>query len=524
MKNYMEAGWFYSPRQIASYIPRRFVTLKPPRNKLRSPIAVLRELDLHQWLMFTVGFLGWTWDAFDFFTVSLTVTEIAADFDEDAASVTWGITVTLMLRSVGALISGVFSDRYGRKWPFIVNLFLFIVLELGSGFCQNLSQFLAVRSLYGIAMGGLFGPAAATALEDLSYDARGVLSGFFEMGYAIGYLLAAAFYRALVPTTTHGWRSLFWFGAGPPVLIIAFRLCLPETNYFQVMKAEREARNRLEHADSGGATAGRANGFRAFLKDSAKSLKDNWVLFIFLVVIMSGFNAISHGSQDFYPTFLKSQLGKTPTQVTIITVVGQAGAFIGANIVGYFSTFTGRRLSMMITCVIGAALIPGYILPRNMDLVATVFFEQLCVGGVWGPIPIYLVEVNPPTLRTLLVGFTYQLGNLVSSASATIQATIGERYPLPPGPDGEERFNYGKVIAIFLGAVWAYLLLFLFLGPEMSPEERAAEAEHAKYLENLRAQGVSLKEIGEEMALKGKKDEEDNRSVSPHRSGEKELA
>ena len=63
----------------------------------------------------------------------------------------------------------------GRKWPFIINLSLFIVLELGSGFCQNLSQFLAVRSLYGIAMGGLFGPAAATALEDLSYDARGVL-------------------------------------------------------------------------------------------------------------------------------------------------------------------------------------------------------------------------------------------------------------------------------------------------------------------------------------------------------------
>lgn len=331
-------------------------------------------------------------------------------------------------------------------------------------------------------------------------------SGFFEMGYAIGYLLAAAFYRALVPTTTHGWRSLFWFGAAPPVLIIIFRLCLPETNYFQVMKAEREARTRMEQADSGGAPVKDA-GIRSFLKDSGRSLKENWVLFCFLVVIMSGFNAISHGSQDFYPTFLKSQLGMNPTQVTVITVVGQAGAFIGANIVGYFSTFIGRRLSMMITCFIGGALIPGYILPRNMSLVATVFFEQMCVGGVWGPIPIYLVEVNPPTLRSLLVGFTYQLGNLVSSASATIQATIGERYPLPPGPDGEERFNYGKVIAIFLGAVWAYLILFLFLGPEMSPEEREREAEQAKYFERLRRDGASLREIGEEMARKGKEKE-----------------
>jgi hypothetical protein len=36
----------------------------------------------------------------------------------------------------------------------IACLCLFIVLELATGFTQNLRQFLAVRSLYGIAMGG----------------------------------------------------------------------------------------------------------------------------------------------------------------------------------------------------------------------------------------------------------------------------------------------------------------------------------------------------------------------------------
>lgn len=65
-----------------------------------------------------------------------------------------GLTVTLMLRSVGALVFGTLSDRYGRKWPMIINLALFIVLELASGFCNTLPQFLGVRSLYGIAMGG----------------------------------------------------------------------------------------------------------------------------------------------------------------------------------------------------------------------------------------------------------------------------------------------------------------------------------------------------------------------------------
>ncbi|KAJ5335297.1 hypothetical protein N7452_007700 [Penicillium brevicompactum] len=498
MRNHMAAGWFYSPSQIFRYFATRASSLKPPKNQLRNPVAILRELTSHQWLMFTAGFLGWTWDSFDFFTVSLCITEISESFGVSYSDVSWkGMTVTLMLRSVGAIIFGVLADRYGRKWPMIINLFLFIVLELCSGFCQNLPQFLGVRALYGIAMGGLFGPAAATALEDLPYEARGLLSGLFEMGYATGYLLAAAFYRALVPTTSHGWRSLFWFGAGPPLLIIIFRWYLPETNQFQVMKAEREAR-----ANAGSGDTARAMGLKVFLRDAGRALRENWVLFIYLIVLMTGFNSCSHGSQDFYPTFLKDQVGMDATQTTVVTVVGQIGALIGGCTIGYISTFFGRRLTMLVSCVFGGAIIPAYILPRNMSLAACAFFEQFFVGGVWGPMPIHLLELSPNALRSLMVGLTYQLGNLGSSASATIQSIIGERFPLPPGPSGKVRFDYGKVIAIFMGAVWAFILFFLFLGPEMSQEERDEEAEAALQLESLRKQGVSLAEIGQHQIKK----------------------
>lgn len=338
----------------------------------------------------------------------------------------------------------------------------------------------------------MFGPAAATALEDLPYDARGLLSGLFEMGYAMGYLLAAAFYRALVPTTPEGWRSFFWFGAGPPVLMIIYRWWLPETNHFQVIKAEREARAR-----AGGSTEkSRSKEFRVFVRDAGRALRGNWVLFVYLVVLMTGYNSCSHGSQDFYPTFLKDQVQMDETQTAIITVVGQIGALLGGMTIGYISSFLGRRLTMMIACLFGGAIIPAYTMPRNMSLTAAAFFEQFFVGGVWGPMPIHLVELSPPELRTLMVGFTYQLGNLASSASATIQAIIGLRYPLKPLPDGTPRFDYGKVIAIFMGAVWAFVLFFLFWGPEMSQEERSEEAAAAKHLERLRAEGVSLAEIG----------------------------
>jgi SHS family lactate transporter-like MFS transporter len=274
----MAAGWFYSPSQIGRYLLSRPTSLKPPLTRLRNPISILKELDRHQWLMFLVGYLGWTWDAFDFFTVSLNVTAIAKDFNVSVADVSWGITVTLMLRSVGALIFGTIADRYGRKWPMIINLGFFVVLELGAGFCQNLSQFLALRALYGIAMGGLFGPAAATALEDLPYEARGLLSGLFEQGYATGYLLAAIFYRALVPTTPNGWRSLFWFGAGPPIFIMIFRYYLPETNAFLVHKAEREAKHQLSLQNGNiceGQSIKKSSPLRSFMKETTRAFKEN---------------------------------------------------------------------------------------------------------------------------------------------------------------------------------------------------------------------------------------------------------
>lgn len=61
----------------------------------------------------------------------------------------------------------------------------------------------------------------------------------------------------------------------------------------------------------------------------------------------------------------------------------------------------------------------------------------------------HLSELSPPVLRAFFYGVTYQLGNLASSASSTIEATIGERFPLAAGPDGESRYDYGKVIGNF---------------------------------------------------------------------------
>ncbi|KAF7121736.1 hypothetical protein CNMCM5793_009288 [Aspergillus hiratsukae] len=437
---------------IGQYLVTRVSTLKPPMNHAPNPFKALTLLNRQQWLFFLVAFLGWTWDAFDFFTVSLTASGLAETFNKSISDITWGITLVLMLRSVGAITFGIASDRWGRKWPFVVNNILFIVLELGTGFCQTYNQFLATRALFGIAMGGLYGNAAATALEDCPLEARGIISGLLQQGYAFGYLLATAFARGLVNTTPHGWRPFYWFAAGPPVLIIIFRLCLPETEAFRQRQAIRaEVR--------GGVTS-------TFFEEGKVALKRHWLLLVYLVLLMAGFNFMSHGSQDLYPTMLTNQFKFSPNAVTVTQVVANLGALSGGTLCGWASQIFGRRFSIILVAIVGGALLYPYTFVETKSVMAAAFFQQFCVQGAWGIIPIHLMELAPGSIRTFAVGTSYQLGNLVSSASSTIESTIGERFPLPPTEKVKHRYDYGKVICIFMGCVYAYVIIITFFGPE----------------------------------------------------------
>lgn len=174
----------------------------------------------------------------------------------------------------------------------------------------------------------------------------------------------------------------------------------------------------------------------------------------------------SHGSQDIYPTLLENQYRFSQNAVTVIQVVANLGALAGGVTVGYISQVFGRRFTLISACMAGGALLYPYTFIPNHFIMIAAFFEQFCVQGAWGIIPIHLMELSPDGLKTFIVGTAYQLGNLASSASPTIQATLGERFPIPSKDDDIERYEYGKVVCIFMACVYVYVIVFVFLGPE----------------------------------------------------------
>lgn len=492
---------------IRRYLITRLTDLIPSKKNIRenkgqlNPLKGLSLIKGKQSLMILSAFLGWSWVAYDFFTISMNITELSKQFGKSVKDITWGITLVLMLRSVGSIIFGYLGDRYGRKWPLILNLLLVCFLEIGTGFVQTYQQFLGVRAVFGILLGGVYGNAAATALDDCPMEARGIVSGFLQQGYTFGYLMAVVFKRAIADNSSKHWRAMFWFGSGVMFIIVIFRTFLPETKAFhQAMKAT--AFNRTHGIQE-----------VSFIKKAVSALKSYWLMVIYLVLLMAGFNFMSHGSQDLYPTLLTVRYSFSEDKSTVTNCVANIGAMCGGIIIAHLSNFAGRRLSIIICCIAGGALIYPWAFVSSSAINAGAFFLQFFIQGAWGIVPVHLSELAPPSFRSFVVGLAYQLGNLTSAASSTIESTLGERFPMI-SPSGKHIYDYATVMAIFVGCVFVYVVFITFIGPE----RRNMSFEMTD--KQIKNKDPDVDEFDQETAVKyiepSSNDEEANIGISTH--------
>ncbi|GAA5820011.1 hypothetical protein JCM11251_005447 [Rhodosporidiobolus azoricus] len=428
---------------------------KPPKASEResvNPIALLRSLTLIQWALFISGWLAWTADAVDFFSVSLANHRLTEFFDKPLKTVTTSITLTLLFRPLGAIIFGLLSDRFGRKYPLCADLVCCGVLSLATAHVKTFGAFLAVRCLFGIAMGGIWGLSASLALENMPVQARGLFSGILQQGYAVGYLIACVINLTAVENH-NDWRILFWFAAAFSFFGALIRLLLPESAYF---------REKQEAEKAAGNTTSSSEKSRIFLRSAWDALKLHWVRCIFAVCLMTGFNFFSHGSQDVYPSYVQESKGLSAHLSTVATIIGNCGAIAGGTVAGYVSQFLGRRLTIIVMCIWTCCFIPLWYLPTSFGgLAAGAFFVQFGVQGAWGVVPIYLSELSPVAFRAVWPGVAYQLGNMVSSASAQIEATAGSNIRT-----ADDKPNYGLIGTILISVVAGWLIGCCLIGAE----------------------------------------------------------
>jgi len=378
------------------------------------------------------SFLGWMLDAFDFFLMVFVFSDVAKEFGVSITTVTVAITLTLAMRPLGALIFGRLADHYGRRPMLVIAVLAYSVLELLSGLAPNLMSFLVLRALFGIAMGGEWGIGSSLTMETIPPRWRGWVSGLLQSGYPTGYFCATIAFYLVYPLV--GWRALFMFGALPALLLVPYiHINVQESPDWVVRQAAPRA-------------------------SLVSVVRRHVGLTIYAIILMTAFNFFSHGTQDIYPNiFLGVQHGFDHATITTIALVYNAGAIIGGIAFGMLSQHIGRRVTIVLACLLCLPVIPFWAFGSTaLTLAIGAFFMQICVQGAWGVIPAHLNELSPPSIRATFPGVVYQLGNLFASFNATLQAGIGASMDK----------NYSWALAGVAGVVAVVIALLVGFGVE----------------------------------------------------------
>lgn len=406
-------------------------------------IRLLKLLDRNQRNTFVACFLGWALDAFDFFLLTFVIVPMAHDFGRTVADLSYAITITLAMRPVGAFIFGLLGDRFGRRIPLMIDIIFYSLMELLTAFSPNYTVLLVFRALYGIGMGGEWGLGASLAMETLPTQARGLFSGILQQGYAFGYLLAAVVYWIVFPF--FGWRGLFIAGALPAILVLYIRARVPESPVWL----------RQQH------TMG------DFWSQLLIVLKRHWALFLYVVLLMTAFNAMSHGTQDMYQTFLGEQRHYGVTQKAVTGSIYAFGAICGGTVFGHLSQKWGRRRAIILCAAFGIVLIPLWVFsPGYTLLVIGGFAMQFMVQGAWGIVPVHLNELSPNAARGTFPGLAYQLGNLLAANTAVVEAQLANHFR-----DVNGHPDYAKALGLFALVIFFALILLAAIGPERRGKE-----------------------------------------------------
>lgn len=379
---------------------------RPPRERLNAD----------QRSSFLAAELGWTMDAFDYFIVVLVYAEIGKDFGVSLEKMAFLTTVTLVMRPVGALLFGLWADRAGRRIPLIADVCFYATVGFLCAFAPNFTVLLVLRLLYGIGMGGEWGLGAALAMEKIPASRRGFFSGLLQEGYSFGYLMAALAYLLVHSALGLSWRWLFALSILPALISLIVRVRVRESEVWEnAQHAMRSTRTRLRDVVFNAAIIRR---------------------FIYLVLLMTAFNWMSHGTQDVYPTFLKATdnggAALAASTATWIAVIYNVGAIIGGLIFGTLSSRYGRRYTIAFCAILGLPIIPLFAWSHGAAMLCLgAFLMQVFVQGAWGVIPAHLTEMSPDAIRGFYPGVTYQLGNCLAAFNLPIQQALAASHGYP---------------------------------------------------------------------------------------------
>jgi MFS family permease len=337
-------------------------------------------------MIFTVCLLGWTLTNVDQSLFGYAIPGIRAEFDKDLTAIGRILSLSFLLAAVFAVFMGILADKYGRKNVFVGTLGTSALL-VGLHYWVPNFLTLEILRILGFAVSIGLAPIVVTYTSEAAPARyRGLMTGFLQCGYPIGWFLAAMIAAPIM--SNYGWRAIFLPALiVVPIAIILSRF-LPESRRFE------DAKNAKVEAEQN------AQPWTARIRAVfAPEIRRRTLLCSTIYFMVGGAYA---GTAFYFPSFFAEVRGYDAETATLVVGIsygiGILG-YLGSSLVGEF--VTTRRNTIVIWLWLGALAMCGLIwIPTTFagdvlwfSLMAAFFYGANAVMGT------FLTEQFPTHMR-----------------------------------------------------------------------------------------------------------------------------
>jgi MFS transporter, SP family, sugar:H+ symporter len=203
----------------------------------------------------SVAAIGGFLFGFDSAVINGTVTAVQKAFNSNSLGSGFSVASMLLGCAFGAFYAGKWADKYGRKPVMIMAALYFIISAIGSGLATNVTLFVIVRLIGGVAVGAASVIAPAYISEVAPARLRGRLSTLQYMGIVLGILIAflsnyiigslSGGASSVFLWGFEGWAWMFWVEVIPAALYLILAFVIPESPRYLIANKEDEKAKKV---------------------------------------------------------------------------------------------------------------------------------------------------------------------------------------------------------------------------------------------------------------------------------------
>ncbi len=389
--------------------------------------------------LYVGGLVGWIMAIWDLTIMVLLVIPISSLFFPDSGSfmaVTATISIylaTSVFRSAGGFIFGHIGDIFGRRLSMVISLMGIGGASVLTGFLPTYSQagyfsivlLVILRAMVGLFAGGEYGNSAVIVVENAPDNKKGIWGALMQIGFPIGFILAALTYLVVLfytgidsfssPSYTAGWRVVLWVGIIPLIAGVVIRLAMPESYLWQNLKDSGKVEKSPLKSIFG-------------KRETRNSFFNAWIG-------MTGFAIAYWLTAGFLPTLLPRFAGIDPPTSIYVLMIALSSSLLAYIIIGWMGDRYGSRRAIYFFSILGiifsVPMLYLLLLPSSGLVIKTLAASILTftVTGAWGIFPSYLSDKFPAPIRVTGVGSTFNSGFLIGAWGSTFALMLAGATP-----------------------------------------------------------------------------------------------